>query len=141
LVINPDAVLSAPVSFQSLETIPGRNLQIAEASGRMQVKEFSPCCPFDQAESGHGPTPKQGLYIGAPKRSYQSQPYDGSGIISRGIAAPSDASFFPPRSVMSIRGSSKASRGDPFAPLRALYGRLLFVRALASIRGLHLLIS
>jgi hypothetical protein len=35
LVVNPDAVLPSPLSFQSLEAIPGWNPQIVEPLSRV----------------------------------------------------------------------------------------------------------
>ena len=59
--VDPDAVLTLPVPFQSFQMITGRNPQVMEEARPMKVEKLSPCGPFNSPKACHHVIMKQSL--------------------------------------------------------------------------------
>jgi len=53
LVVDSDAVLSAPPSFQGLQTISGWDSEVLEGSRSVQQQELAPRHAFESSEPRH----------------------------------------------------------------------------------------
>ena len=67
LVINPNAMLAAPVAFQCLQAIPGWNPQIGQPPGPVQVQQLSPGDALNGAETWDQLVVEKQRCIGAPE--------------------------------------------------------------------------
>ena len=68
LIIDPDAVLSPPITNQRLEVIARECAQILESLGCMQLNEFALRDPSDAPKPTCRITPKESLSIAIPER-------------------------------------------------------------------------
>jgi len=59
--VDPDAVLTLPVPFQSFQMITGRNPQVMEEARPMKAEKISPCGPFNSPKARHHLIMKQSL--------------------------------------------------------------------------------
>jgi hypothetical protein len=82
LIIDPDAMLAGPITFERLEPVAGRNAQILQPPGCMKVEEPAPGHALDRAEPPHGLILEEGLGVTAAKRSDQEPVYDAESIPS-----------------------------------------------------------
>jgi len=60
-LVDPDTVLTVPVSLQSFQMIAGRNPQVLEKARPMKVEKFSPSGPLNGSEACHRLIVKQSL--------------------------------------------------------------------------------
>jgi hypothetical protein len=67
LVIDPNAVLAAPVAFQCLQAISRRNSQVGEPPRPMQVQQLSPGNALNRTEAWDQPVFEKQRSIGAPE--------------------------------------------------------------------------
>ncbi len=67
LVVDPDAVLTAPLTLQCLETIAGRGAQVLQRPRAVQVEERAPGLPFDGLQAPDGHVVEQRLGVPVPE--------------------------------------------------------------------------
>jgi hypothetical protein len=67
LVINPNAMLAAPVAFQCLQAISRWNTQVGQPPGPVQVQQLSPGNAFNGAKTWNYPVVEKQRCIGAPE--------------------------------------------------------------------------
>ncbi len=60
-LVDPNTVLTLPVSFQSFQMIAGRDPQVLEEARPMKVEKFSPCGPLHSLKAHHRLIVKQSL--------------------------------------------------------------------------------
>jgi hypothetical protein len=65
LIVDPDAVLSAPVAFQQFDPVVGRHAQRIERRRGRQILEFPDCYGFDVHEASHATTLKKSASVSA----------------------------------------------------------------------------
>jgi hypothetical protein len=53
LVIDPDAVLTFPITLELLESIPRRDAQVLQLAGDVELSEFASGHPLDAFEAPH----------------------------------------------------------------------------------------
>ena len=82
LIIDPNAVLSSPISLECFEMVARRNTQILQLRGGIQVEQLAPRHSFDCLKPEHRPILEQRLSVAASKRSDQGPLYDAPGIPS-----------------------------------------------------------
>lgn len=82
LIVNSDAVLAGPITFECLEPVAGRNAKILQPFGGMKIEELTPCHALDRAESAHGPILEKRFSVMATKGPDQDPGYDVEGIPS-----------------------------------------------------------
>jgi hypothetical protein len=68
LIIDANAVLSQPVTFQSFKSVAWRHSQVIQATGNLQLSELSPGYRSDVYKSPDTLAPGQGLRFRAPER-------------------------------------------------------------------------
>ena len=69
MVVGPDAVLSCPVAFQSLQAIPGRDAKVIHTARNFQLPKFLAGHRRNVDEPFHRVASRQGFCVGAPERS------------------------------------------------------------------------
>jgi len=69
LVVDADGVLTLPAAFEGFQPIPGRDAQVVEATGDLQLSQLSTRHAANAVESSDVITASQGLRIGASERS------------------------------------------------------------------------
>jgi hypothetical protein len=67
LVIDPNAMLAAPVAFQRLQAISGWNPQVHQPPGSVQVQQLSPGRALNSAEAWDHPVVEKQRGIRAPE--------------------------------------------------------------------------
>src|SRR5450759_4319285 len=67
-IVDPDAMLSDPSSFQWLQPVARRSQEFAQLGREVQDPQFSPCNGFDVDETGDPFTLEQPFGIGAAER-------------------------------------------------------------------------
>ncbi len=77
LVVDPDAVLTGPVTLERLEPITRRNSQVFQAARDLQLPDLPSSRGLDTIESPDASTFRKGLRLRALERD------DHSGIITR----------------------------------------------------------
>ena len=60
-LVDANAVSSRAISFQHLQSVPGRHAQVLQPSRRIQVQQLAPCDAFDRSEPLHWPVMEQQL--------------------------------------------------------------------------------
>jgi hypothetical protein len=68
LIIDANAVLSQPVTFQGFQPVAWRHSQVIQTTGNLQLSELSPGYGSDVNESPDTLAPGQSLGLGAPER-------------------------------------------------------------------------
>ena len=81
-IVDPDAVLTGPITFERLEPVAGRNAKVLPPLGGMKIEELTPCNALDRAESAHGPILEKRFSVMATKGPDQDPAYDVEGIPS-----------------------------------------------------------
>jgi len=69
LIIDPDAVLTAAISVEGFEAVPGWDAQIVESCGHLKLKELASGHPLKGDEPPNTDTAGQGLGVRAAERS------------------------------------------------------------------------
>ena len=85
LIVNPDTMLSVPISLERLETVAWRNPKILQLLGGMKIEELATGHSLDGPKSSYWPIFEESLGFRASERSDQDPVYDGSGIPSSGM--------------------------------------------------------
>ncbi len=67
LVVDANAVLPLTITLQRLQAIAGRNSQIIEYSGAMEIEQFAPRRTFNSAELGDRNVVEEVLGVLAPE--------------------------------------------------------------------------
>ena len=67
LVVDPDAVLSQPVSTQSFDAVARESAEVIESLGRVQLRQLALRHPGDPPKSACGMAEEQGLGVLAPE--------------------------------------------------------------------------
>jgi hypothetical protein len=67
LIVDPNAVLPGPGAPERFQTVAGRNPQIREPLGRMEIQQPSPRHTFDRNEPENLPIQEQRLGIPGSK--------------------------------------------------------------------------
>jgi hypothetical protein len=68
LIIDANAVLSQPVTFQGFKPVAWRHPQVIQTTGNLELSELSPGYRSDINESPDTLAPGQGLRLGAAER-------------------------------------------------------------------------
>jgi hypothetical protein len=66
-VVDPDAVLTAPLTLQRLEPIAGRGVQIPQRPRAVQVDQFAPGLPFDSLQAPDRDVVEQRFKVPVPE--------------------------------------------------------------------------
>jgi hypothetical protein len=73
LIIDPDAVLSFSVATQSLQPIAGRNPQVIEAGGDLELAQLAASHDRDTLKAPDALSAREGFGVGTPKRTDHGQ--------------------------------------------------------------------
>jgi hypothetical protein len=69
LIVDPDAVLPASVAPQGLQSIAGRDSQVVEAAGDLELAQFAASHDCDALKAPDAFSTREGFGVGTPKRS------------------------------------------------------------------------
>jgi hypothetical protein len=67
LIIDANAVLSQPVTFQGFQPVAWRHSQVIQTTGNLRLSELSPGYRSDINESPDALAPRQGFRLRAPE--------------------------------------------------------------------------
>jgi hypothetical protein len=73
LIVDPDALLPLTVATQSLQSIAGRNAQVIEANGDLELAQLAACHDRDALKAPDALASRECFGVGTPKRSDHEQ--------------------------------------------------------------------
>lgn len=88
LIIDPDAVLTAAISEEGFEAVPGRDSQIIEAGSHLKLEELAAGYPLEGDEPPDADTVGQGLGVRTAERS------DHAAMVTRNVSISAIAARF-----------------------------------------------
>jgi len=68
LIVDPDAVLAGTIAFECLEPIPGRNPQVVEPAGDLELSELASSDRLDTDESPNPRSAGKSFSVGISER-------------------------------------------------------------------------